>query len=60
MCVCVCVCVCVCWFVFCSHLLTDVLVYGNISQAYCFFGQEVLAEEKCGEAIRIMRHAKAC
>lgn len=29
------------------------------ANAYCFFGQEVLAEEKCGEAIRIMRHAKA-
>ena len=27
-------------------------------QAYCFYGKQLLEEEKCGESIRTLRHAK--
>lgn len=29
-------------------------------QAYCFYGKELLEQEKCGDSIRVLRHAQAC
>ena len=27
-------------------------------QAYCFFGKELLNEEKCGESVRVLQHSQ--
>ena len=31
-----------------------------ILQAYCFFGKELLDQEKCGDSIKVLEHAQAC
>ncbi len=31
----------------------------NCVQAYCFFGQELLGQEKCGDSIKVLQHSHA-
>lgn len=36
------------------------LSFFSYLQAYCFFGQDLLVQEKCGESIRVLQYSKAC
>ena len=29
-------------------------------QTYCFFGKELLDQEKCGDSIKVLQHSQAC
>jgi len=41
-----------------SYLLLKASFYE--AYAYCFFGQELLAQEKCGDSIKVLQHSQVC
>ena len=43
-----------------SLLMWHVVRVALPPQAYCFFGQELLVQEKCGESIKVLQHSQAC
>ena len=32
----------------------------NHSQAHCFFGQDLLVQEKCGDSVKALQHSNEC
>ena len=36
------------------------LDYNYFIKAHCFYGKELLDQEKCGESIRILQHSEFC
>ena len=43
-----------------AHILTLLTTLTLYPQAYCFLGQELLTQEKCGESIRSLLHSQSC
>ena len=39
---------------------TNQSFFSSFLQAYCFFGQDLLVQEKCGESIKVLQYSKAC
>ena len=37
-----------------------VMIYSLFCQTYCFFGKELLVQEKCGDSIKALQHSQAC
>ena len=42
----------------CDHLCLVMIMF--IAQAYCFLGQDLLVQEKCGESVKALQHSSAC